>query len=376
MMQSYNILLVVPTLERGGVERYCIDLAVGLKENGWNPIVVSAGGILVKELLRADIKHIQLPVHSKNLFSINKNAKTLAKIIKSENIDIVHANSRAPAWACYKACKLTGTKFMTTFHAAYGLGYFGLKRKYNKVMVKGDIIIAPSYFIANHIVENYKVDPKKIVVIHNWFNDIAFSPKSVSVERMIKLANMMHIPEDKRVISMVGRLSPIKGGINFVEAIAKLPNENVVAFIVGRGSAKFKKELINKIKELNLNNIVNIVEDYDIPTMYALSDVVVNASIVPESFGLTILEASAMGRPVVATNHGGATEIILDGITGKLVEPCNSDALKDGIQWALSLNEEERKNLSIQAIKHANFNFSRVSKINQTIDVYLSLMNK
>ena len=149
-----------------------------------------------------------------------------------------------------------------------------------------------------------------------------------------------------------------------------------VAFIVGRGSAKFKKELINKIKELNLNNIVNIVEDYDIPTMYALSDVVVNASIVPESFGLTILEASAMGRPVVATNHGGATEIILDGITGKLVEPCNSDALKDGIQWALSLNEEERKNLSIQAIKHANFNFSRVSKINQTIDVYLSLMNK
>ena len=158
MMQSYNILLVVPTLERGGVERYCIDLAVGLKENGWNPIVVSAGGILVKELLRADIKHIQLPVHSKNLFSINKNAKTLAKIIKSENIDIVHANSRAPAWACYKACKLTGTKFMTTFHAAYGLGYFGLKRKYNKVMVKGDIIIAPSYFIANHIVENYKVD--------------------------------------------------------------------------------------------------------------------------------------------------------------------------------------------------------------------------
>ncbi|MDR2934056.1 MAG: glycosyltransferase family 4 protein [Rickettsiales bacterium] len=372
--KNFNVMIVLPSLERGNVERYSIDLAIELKANGHNVVVVSAGGILLKELRRADVDHIQLPVNSTDIFKIHSNAKILAKIIKDMRINIVHANSRATAWVCSLACKGTDTKLITTFHSIYDNGFLGWKKFYNRFMVAGDAIIAPSLFLAEHIVKNYHTSSDKIFIVNNWFDSDNFGNGAVSVERIIKTANTLHIPEDKRVISLIGKIIKSQGQILFIDTIAKLKRDDVVAFIVGNGSENFKNKLRKKIADLNLQRVINIINEVDVPAVYALSDVIVNAATYPTGFAHDILEAAAMGRTVVAANHGSACDIIVNDKTGKLVNANDVDALADGISWALNLSEEDRRALSSNASKHAHFNFSKSAKINYIMDIYEKLL--
>ncbi|WP_025897740.1 glycosyltransferase family 4 protein [Sneathiella glossodoripedis] len=374
--RSPVILQVLPNMDGGGVERGTVEVATAIVAQGWRSVVVSAGGKMVYELEKAGAKHITLPVHSKNPIVMWKNINRLQQVIANEGVQIVHARSRAPAWSALAAARRSGTPFLTTFHAAYTRGGF-LKNSYNSVMAKGDRVIAISDFIAQHIQENYTVDPQKIIKIARGVDCRRFNPGAVSAERIIKMATDWALPDGVPVIMMPGRLTRLKGHEDLIEALALLPDKNFLALFVGAGSGResYRAELNKLVVERGLQGKVQI-KDYcnDMSAALMLADVVVSATTVPEGFGRVAVEAQAMGRPVVATAHGGSLETVKDGETGWLVPVGDRQAMARAIDGALKLSPAEREAIAEKTRQFVMQNFTVEKMCNSTLDVYRSLL--
>ncbi len=371
------VLQVLPSLVTGGVERGTIDLAGALVEAGWTSLVASNGGHMVRELDRLGVKHIQLPLHSKNPLVMRANIGRLEEVIRSHGVDIVHARSRAPAWSAYYAARKSGAHFITTFHGTYNLGLLGLKNAYNAIMTKGERVIAISHFIADHVQGVYRTNPAKIRVVHRGIDLSRFDPTRVSQERIIQLAQRWRLPDGYPVIMLPGRLTRWKGQTVLIEALAMLGRRDVRCLLVGsdQGREAYTDELKSLVERRGLSDVVHIVGDCnDMPAAYMLTDVVVSASTDPEAFGRVIVEGQAMGRPVVATNNGAARENVLDGQTGSLVPPSNPAALAAALDAALSIAPDERERRAALAIKFVRDNFTRELMCARTLGVYSEVL--
>ena len=181
MASKLKILQVIPKLGYGGAETGCFDLAHYLHENNCKSYIVTSGGPLLKFINKKKVTIIRLPVQSKNPILIFLNAIILTLIILTLNVNIVHARSRAPAWSCLIATKITKRKFVTTFHGTYNFKS-DLKKWYNSVMVRSDLIIAGSNFIFSHIKENYSKylsKDRKFLVIFRGINTDYYNPKKI-----------------------------------------------------------------------------------------------------------------------------------------------------------------------------------------------------
>ena len=369
------VLQVIPSLVSGGVERGTVDLARALTEAGWTAYVASAGGPMERELARAGVSHIELPLASKNPLTIRRNATALTEIIRKQRIDIVHARSRAPAWSAWSAARRTGRRFVTTFHNAYDTTG-RLKLRYNSVMARGERVIAISQFVAEHAATVYGVDADRLRMIPRGVDMSVFDPRRVSGDRVAELAQQWRVPDGYAVVMLPGRLTRWKGGLDFIAAIARLGRRDLICLLVGTEQRPgFRAELEAAIERDGLVGQFRIIEDCrDMPAAYVLADVVVSASTDPEGFGRAIVEAQAMGRPVIATDHGGARETIVPGVTGWLVPPREVDALADAIGEALNLNWAERTAFSARAIGHVSAWFTREAMCARTIDVYEELL--
>ena len=152
--KKIKVLQVIPKLGYGGTETGCYDLAHFLPEKNCKSYIITSGGELLKFVKKGKVKIIKLPVNSKNPILIFFNTIAIFLIILLYNINIVHARSRAPAWSCLIATKLTRRKFVTTFHGTYNFKN-KFKKIYNSVMVRSHLVIAGSNFIFSHINENY-----------------------------------------------------------------------------------------------------------------------------------------------------------------------------------------------------------------------------
>ena len=369
------VLQVVPALVSGGVERGTLDLAGALAAAGWDSYVASAGGPMERELARVGAVHLTLPLASKNPLTIRRNAATLRDIIRRHRIDIVHARSRAPAWSAYWASQATRRRFVTTFHNAYDTAG-ALKRKYNSVMARGERVIAISQFVADHVAGVYGVGPDRLRMIPRGVDLRIFDPRRITGERVAALAEQWRIPDGFAVVMLPGRLTRWKGGLDLIDAIAKLGRRDLICLMVGSEQRRgFRRELELAIERHGLGGQFRIVEDCrDMTAAYALTDVVVSASTDPEGFGRTIVEAQAMGRPVVATDHGGARETIVRGVTGWLVPPRNTQALAAAIGEALALDRPASDALARRATAHAAAHFTREAMCAKTIAVYEELL--
>ncbi len=369
------VMQVLPRLETGGVERGTTEIAAALTDAGFGSIVVSGGGRLVHDLERGGTEHITLPVYSKNWFTIRRNAAKLAKIIREKRVDIVHARSRAPAWAAKRACEMTGVPFMTTFHGAYNMGPFNIKKRYNKVMTDGVVTIAVSNFIKNHILSNYEnVESDKIRVIHRGADVDRFNTSQVTQGRLIALSRKWNLPEDKPVIMLPGRLTRWKGQLLFLDALAQMKHKNDVrCLFVGsdQGRSGYRRELERKIKKLGLSAAVQLVDHCsEMDVAYMLSDIVVSASTDPEAFGRVIPEAQAMGRLVVGPDHGGATETIRDGETGFLFKHGDAADLARKLDAALDLPADEKRAMTERAMRGVRDDFSKTKMCEKTLALY------
>jgi glycosyltransferase involved in cell wall biosynthesis len=374
--QGPVVLQVVPSLETGGVERGTVDVAAAVVAAGGVAVVASSGGVMVRELERAGGIHVTLPVHSKNPVVMARNVARLRHLIEDYGVDIVHARSRAPAWSARAAARRTAKPFVTTFHGTYGHGN-AVKRWYNSVMTRGDLVIAISDFIADHIRETYRVAGDRVRVIHRGVDLDLLSPDRVSAERVIQLAKRWSLTEGMPVVMLPGRLTRWKGQALLIEALARLGRHDIRCVLVGsdQGRRRYRAQLERLVRRRRLESVVLFAGDCrDMPAAYMLADVVVSASTDPEAFGRVAAEAQAMGRPVAASDHGATRETVLAGRTGWLYPPGKADALAQAIGEALALTTGERERLAEVAIAHTRANFSKEKMCAEVLAVYEELL--
>lgn len=370
------VLQVLPALETGGVERGTIELALALAEAGATPLVASSGGAMTRELDRAFVKHIRLPLDTKNPLRIRRNARLLERVIRDFHVDIVHARSRAPAWSAWLACRRTGAHFMTTFHGTYNFSN-RLKRWYNSIMTRGERVIAISGFIRRHVIDNYDIDPNVVRLVHRCYDPMVFEPERVSQARLIQLATRWRLPEDRPVILMPGRLTRWKGQTVVIDALARLGRRDVVCLMVGsdQGRSDFTRELEARIRRHKLEGVVHLAGQCDdMAAAYLLSTVVVSASREPEAFGRVIVEAQAMGKPVIVSRVGAVAETVAEGETGWVIPPNDPAALAAALEQALAMTAAERAAVADRCREFVGDHFTRQRMTDATLAVYAELL--
>ena len=347
MASKFKVLQVIPKLGYGGAETGCYDLAHYLNEVGCKSYIITSGGELIKYIDKKKVTLIKLPVHSKNPLLILVNSIIISFIILFLNISIVHARSRAPAWSCYFATRITRRKFVTTFHGTYNFQN-KIKKFYNSIMVKSDLLIAGSNFIFSHIHENYSKylnTKKKFLVIFRGINTEYFDPNNIKQDDIIKLKNHWKLDKNKKIILLPGRLTSWKGQEMFIESLnifrSTNPEIDFMAIILGtdQGRTVFRKKLENLVQQYDLTKNVKFVDHCKkMPLAYYLSDVVVSSSIEPEAFGRVSIEAQSMKKPIIASNIGGSNETIIDNKTGLLFESGNPQALSNKLKEIIKLD--------------------------------------
>lgn len=370
------VLQVLPELEMGGVELGTIEIASELQKQGIKNFVASQGGRLTAELKKMKVNHLTLPLKTKNIFKMRKNANALAEFIKKNGINIVHARSRAPAWSAYWAAKKAGVHYMTTFHGTYGLGPLGIKKIYNKIMTLGEKVIVISNHIKNHVLRHYKVDENKLRLVHRCVDIEKFNPELVSQQRIIKATKEYNLPEDKPVLTLIGRVTRWKGQHLLVEALSKMKNKNYYCVIAGddQGRINYVEKIRALAEKYRLKNRIGFYgKVLDPQALMQASTIVLSTAIEPEAFGRISVEGQAMGKIVVASDIGGSLDTIKDGVTGKLFKSGSATSLAHALDWALALNDEEKKKITQAAQKNAKDNFTKQIMCDKTIAVYREL---
>ncbi len=384
MSSDLKVLQVIPKLGYGGAETGCFDIAHYLPENNCKSFIVTSGGELLKFVDKKKVKVFRLPVNSKNPLLILVNAIILIGIILINNISIVHARSRAPAWSCLLATKLTRRKFVTTFHGTYNFKN-NLKKFYNSIMTRSDLIIAGSNFIFSHIKQNYSKylnDRKKLLVIFRGINIDYFDPTTKFESDEKKLLTKWNIEKDKKIILLPGRLTSWKGQEDFIEAVnlvnIELGYEAFYAVILGsdQGRDLYKKKLIRLSEQYRLSKQIRFIDHCkDMALAYKVSDIVVSASTEPEAFGRVAVEAQSMETPIIASNIGGSNETIIDEKTGFLYEAGNAKSLSKKILKLLYLDETLLKSIGIEGRKNIVQKFNVEKMCFSTYSEYKRLLN-
>ena len=384
MSSNLKVLQVIPRLGYGGAETGCYDIAHYLYENNCKSFIVTSGGELVKHINKEKVKLIRLPVHSKNPLTIIFNCLALIIIILLNNISIVHARSRAPAWSCFFATKFTGRKFVTTFHGTYNFKS-KIKRYYNSVMLKSDLIIAGSNFIFSHIKDNYSDYlnfKNKLLVIFRGINVDYFDASTKTEKEEKKLLKKWEIEENKKIILLPGRLTSWKGQELFLDAInlvnIQLGYEAFYAVILGneQGRDLYKKKLVRMSEQYRMTKQVKFINHCkDMALAYKVADIVVSSSIEPEAFGRVAVEAQSMQKIIIASNIGGSNETIIDKKTGYLFDSGDPKSLSETILKVLNLDDTTLKSVGIEGRKNIINKFNVEKMCFSTYSEYKKLFN-
>ena len=384
MPTRLKVLQVIPKLGYGGAETGCFDIAHYLNENDCKSYIITSGGELTKFINKKKVKLIRLPVQSKNPIIMLFNTIIISLIILFFNINIVHARSRAPAWSCFLATKITRRKFVTTFHGTYNFKS-KIKKFYNSVMVRSDLIIAGSNFIFSHINENYSEylnTNKKFLVIFRGINTDYFDPSTTLEKDEDNLFKSWELKVGKKIILFPGRLTSWKGHEIFLESINKvniqLGHNAFIAVLLGsdQGRDLYKKKLIRLVEQYRLTNQVKFIDHCkNMPVAYKISTFVVSASIQPEAFGRVSVEAQSMQKTILASNIGGSKETIIDNKTGILFESGNSEEMSKKIIELLNLDKSKLNQMGIEGRKNVIKKFNVEKMCFSTYSEYKKLIN-
>ena len=378
---DFTLLQVIPELETGGAEQTTIDVAHAVVEAGGRALVATRGGRMAARLEADGGRMAQLPVQSKNPLVMLGNAARLTDLIQKEKVSVVHARSRAPAFSALWAAKATKTPFIATYHGVYN-ARSRLKRWYNAVMTRGDLVIANSAYTRDHVVAEHHIDPARIVTIPRGVDLERFDPRLVDETRLAKLRQTWGLADgDGRLVFLLaGRLTRWKGQLVAVEAARHLREggrEDFLLVFAGddQGRADYRAEIEAAIAAGGLADHIRIVGHCDdMPAAYLVSDVALAPSIEPEAFGRTAVEPQAMGRPVIAADHGGTAETVSNGRTGWLVKPGDPEALAAAMTKALDAGPDKRAALGEAAARRARKLYSVDAMCASTLAAYARLV--
>ena len=384
MKKKIKVLQVIPRLDYGGAETGCYDLAHFLPERGWKSFIATSGGELIKYIDKKKVTVFKLPVHSKNPVLILLNTIILFFIIIIYNIDIVHARSRAPAWSCYLAAKLSLRKFATTFHGTYNFSN-KIKKFYNSIMVRSDLVIAGSNFIFSHINENYSQfflkNKRKLLVIFRGINTNYFNPQKILPIKLDKFSKQNNIDRNKFIILMPGRLTAWKGQKIFIEAIKLLSEKNEIpsfeAIILGgdQGRNVYRKQLLVLVQQYRLGKIIKFIDSWkEMPVAYGVANLVCSCSIEPEAFGRVSVEAQSMQIPIIASDIGGSKETIVKEKTGYLFKNKDPKDLADTIIMIMQKDYNSLKSIGLEGRKNVLKRFDVDKMCQSTFTEYKKLI--
>jgi glycosyltransferase involved in cell wall biosynthesis len=382
-----TILQIIPRLEAGGAELAVVEIADAVVRAGGRALVLAQTGRLAERVIAAGGEIVPFPAATKNPIRVIANAAAIARFVAHKGVDVIHARSRAPAWSGFLAARRTGLPFVTTFHGDYSEGT-ALKRFYNSVMVRGDIVIANSRFTADLIHARYGIPRQRIELIYRGIDTKMFTPENVSAERVGQLRQAWGVRPHEHVVLHPARLARWKGQGVVIEAAARLKAagllESALVILAGNGHGRsgYVRQLKQRIADLKLEDRVRLVGHVeDIASAYLIAHVTVIASTHPETFGRSAAEAAAMGCPVIATNIGAATETIRaapispkEAATGWLVPPGDAGALAERIAEALALSPTQRSLMAERARRHVVNNFSLEAMKARTLAVYDRLL--
>ena len=371
-----NILQVIPQMHAGGAERTVIEVAEAVIADGGKAVVVSCGGRLTQELEALGARHVTLDMKTKNPLKIWANAGKLAALIEGEDIDLVHARSRAPAWSAYWAAKRAGKPFVTTYHGFYK-AKSGFKRWYNSIMARGDRVIANSEFTAAHVRAEHGTEDERLRVIPRGVDMAAYDPLLVTPDRIRAQRDSWGATPDRTVIVLPGRLTPWKGQAFFIEALSSLVLDTK-PLLVCLGEGGDKPAYQAQLREAADAGGVDLSlpgHATDMPAAYMAADLVVCPSLQPEAFGRVAAETQAMGARVIVADHGGAREVVADQETGWRATAGDVSAWQTALKAALALNAEGVDALGRAARARVQKRFSKVQLQNSTLRVYRELLD-
>ena len=376
-----TILQVIPDLSAGGAERTTVEMAEAITKAGGRALVASEGGRLEPNLRAAGGQLIEMNASSKNPITLRNNVKRLETLIIEERVDLIHARSRAPGWSAYEAALRSNLPFVTTYHGAYS-GETGLKKRYNSVMAKGDLVIANSEWTAAHVMAVHEIPAEKIVTIPRGVDFETFNPAVVTPEQIDAVrSDWGLLPDDDRLrLVLPGRLTSWKGQALAIDALGALDvSERAGLHLIltgaDKGREKYVSELEDKIIAHELGGTVSIVgHTSDMAAAYALADIVLAPSTRPEAFGRVAAEASAMAKPVIVADHGGQRETVIEGETGTRAEPGSITALTACIRTLVSLRPEARTYMGQAGQAHVREHYSKKQLQTATLGVYARLL--
>ena len=372
-----TVLQVLPALETGGAERGTVEIAAALQAAGWRAIVASAGGSLEYELRRTGAAHWELPLDRKHPLIVARNAEQLARLIRSQGVDLVHARSRAPAWSAYTAARATGRPFVTTVHAVHGEAPW--KHWYNAVMARGDVVIAVSDFVAEHLRRHHRRAVPRLVTIPRGIDTAIFNPANVTGQRIVQLADAWRLADGVNVVMLPARFARLKEQELLLRALSLLGRHDVIAVLLGGEAGpdaeRHEEEIERLLIRRRYRGQVRIVPTCrDMAAAYMLADVVVAPALRSTGAWNVIVEAQAMGRPVIASSQGVAGDLIRHGETGWLTPPGNPEALASALNEALSLGHAGRERLAEAARAGIEQRFSLAAMQASTLAVYRDLL--
>jgi len=374
MQEKPNILQVIPTLNISGAEQGCFDVANYLTKNGFTSNVVTSSGYRIDQLKKNGSIVNKIPVHSKNPVTIIFNIFRILKIVKKNNINIIHARSRAPAWSCYFVAKIARIKFITTFHGTYNFNN-KIKKFYNSIMLRSDYVIAISEFIYNEIKTKYAYSKKNISVISRGIDIKYLDPSKIDYKKVNNFLKDLNLENNSIKLVLPGRVSGWKGHKIAIEAMTYLKeksSKDFVLLLVGpTDNLKLKNNLLQKINELKLENIVKFIgPSKEMDLVYSTADIVLSCSTDPEAFGRIPVEAQAMGKVIIASNHGGHRETIINGLSGFLYPPLNPIELANSIIKAISNEMYLDEQYKIKRRQIILDNFTDLNMCQKTLEIY------
>ena len=384
MKKKVKVLQVIPKLGYGGAETGCYDTAHFLHEQGYKSYIATSGGELLKFINKKKVKIFRLPVQTKNPILILFNAIVISLIIIFYNINIVHARSRAPAWSCFIATRLTFRKFVTTFHGTYNFKN-SIKKFYNSIMVRSDLVIAGSNFIFSHINEHYGnfflKKKRKLLVIFRGINTNYFNPQKILPIKVAKFSEQHNIDRNKFIILLPGRLTHWKGQKIFIEAIKLLSEKKDMplfqAIILGneQGRNVYKKRLVDLVQQHRLNQIIKFIDSCEeMPVAYGVANLVCSCSVEPEAFGRVAVESQSMQIPIIASDIGGSRETIVNGKTGYLFKNNDPIDLANSIVMVMQKDYNLVKSIGIEGRKNVLKKFDVDKMCQSTFTEYKKLI--
>ncbi|NVN36461.1 glycosyltransferase family 4 protein [Komagataeibacter swingsii] len=374
------ILQALPALESGGIEHGTLEMAHAIVQAGGTAIVASAGGRLVPRLKYIGAIPVEMDLKAKNPLSIMRNAARLHHVIQEFGVNLVHARSRAPAWAAFLACRRLRIPLVTTWHGVHEANLPG-KRRYNGVLASGSRVIAISRYIAARLREEYKVGDDRLRLIPRGADMLRFDPQGVRGNRVQNLINLWNIPDGATVIMLPARVTPWKGHTLLIEALARMNetadfNGDWVCIFVGEANEKLGRALVTLARRRGIATHLRFAGHCtDMPAALMLADMVVVPSLRPEPFGRVVVEAQAMGRPVIVAGHGAALETVDDGVTGFVFPPNDMQALAARMRHVATMTQDDRIRLAWLARENVREHYSTQAMQYATLSVYDELLH-